>query len=92
VHEIINPKQVPAAQNAGDVNRSEVCSMEKKGWLKGGFAMAICCAAPLLLIAAVTLFVVSLGVLANGFLSLAALLACPVAMYLMMRMITKDKT
>jgi len=55
--------------------------------------MAICCAAPLLLIAAVTLFGISLGALASGLLSLAALLACPIGMYLMMRMMNqKGKT
>jgi hypothetical protein len=64
--------------------------MSQKGWLKGPFAMAICCAAPLLLVAAVTLFGISLGELASGFLSLAALVACPVGMYLMMRMMAKQ--
>jgi multisubunit Na+/H+ antiporter MnhG subunit len=53
--------------------------------------MAICCAAPVLLIAAVTLFGISLGALASSFLSLATLLACPVGMYLMMRMMTNDR-
>jgi hypothetical protein len=67
------------------------CKMHGKGWLRGGLIMAICCAAPLLLIAAFTLFGISLGALASGFLSLAALLACPVGMYLMMRMMAKEK-
>ena len=53
--------------------------------------MAICCGAPLLLIAAFALFGISLGALASGFFSLAALLACPVGMYLMMRMMAKEK-
>ncbi|HEY3304226.1 MAG TPA: hypothetical protein VGL70_11895 [Candidatus Binatia bacterium] len=65
--------------------------MKKKGWLKGGLTMALCCAAPLLLIAAITLFGISLGALASGFLSIAALLACPVGMYLIMRMMMKEK-
>lgn len=65
---------------------ASACQMHGKGWLKGGLTMAICCAAPLLLVGAVTLFGISLGALATGFLSLAALLACPVGMFLMMRM------
>ena len=69
---------------------SDACKLQRKGWLKGGLTMAICCAAPLLLVGAITLFGISLGALASGFLSLAALLACPVGMYLMMRMM-KDK-
>jgi len=67
------------------------CQMQGKGWLKGGLAMGICYAAPLLLIAAVTLFGISLGALASGALSLVALLACPVGMFLMMRMMMKGK-
>jgi hypothetical protein len=66
------------------------CQMQSKGWFKGGIAMAICCAAPLLLVAAVTLFGISLGALVRGSLGLAALLACPVGMYLMMRMMRKE--
>lgn len=69
---------------------SAACKLQRKGWLKGGLTMAICCAAPLLVVGAVTLFGMSLGALASGFLSLAALLACPVGMFLMMRMM-KDK-
>ena len=67
------------------------CQIQAKGWLKGGLAMAICCAAPLLLVAVVAFFGISLGALASGFLSVAALLACPIGMYLMMRMMMKDK-
>jgi hypothetical protein len=70
---------------------SNACEMQGKGWFKGGLAMAICCAAPVLLIAAFTLFGISLGALASGFLSLAALLACPVGMYVMMRMMNKKE-
>ena len=68
-----------------------VCQMQGKGWLKGGLIMAVCCAAPLLLVGAIALFGISLGALASDFLSLAALLACPVGMYLMMRMMMKKK-
>ena len=53
--------------------------------------MAICCAAPILLVGAVSLMGISLGALANGVLSLAALLACPVGMYVMMRIMAKEK-
>jgi hypothetical protein len=70
---------------------SSSCQMHGKGWLKGGLTMAICCGAPLLLFAAIAFFGLSLGALTSGALSLAALLACPVGMFLMMRMILKDK-
>ena len=73
------------------VNGSAVCKIEKKGWLKGILPMAVCCTAPLLLVGAVALFGISLGALASGFLSFAALLACPVGMYLMMRMMMNKK-
>ena len=62
-----------------------------KGWLKGGLGMAICCAVPLLLIAAIAFFGLSLGALASGLLSLAILLACPVGMFIMMRMMMKHR-
>lgn len=67
------------------------CQMKRTGWLKGGLAMAICCSAPLLLVGAIAFFGLSLGAIASGALSLAALLACPVGMFLMMRMMMKDK-
>jgi hypothetical protein len=70
---------------------STACPIGGKGWLKGTLGMAICCAAPLLLIAAISFFGLSLGAIASGALSLAAVLACPVGMYLMMRMMSKDK-
>lgn len=54
--------------------------------------MTICCAAPLLLFAAVALFGLSLGAIASGALSILALLACPVGMFLMMRMMMKGKS
>ncbi len=72
-------------------NDSTACQMQGKGWFKGGLAMIICCAAPLLLVGAITFFGISLGTLASGFLNIAALLACPVGMYLMMRMMMKTK-
>jgi len=72
-------------------NGSAACRIQGKGWLKGTLGMAICCGAPLLLIAAISFFGLSLGAIASGALSLAALLACPIGMFLMMRMMVKDK-
>ena len=72
-------------------NGPAACPMLGKGWLKRGLGMAVCCAAPLLLFAAIVFFGLSLGALASGTLSLVALLACPLGMYLMMRMMMKDK-
>jgi hypothetical protein len=80
-----------ASRTAEAIERTDVDAAEKKGWLKGGLAMTICCAAPLLVFGAVTLLGISLGALASGFLSIAAVLACPVGMYLMMRMMMKNK-
>lgn len=71
--------------------QAPACPVTGKGWLKGGLAMAICCGAPLLLVAAISLFGLSLGAIASGALSLAALLACPVGMYLMVRMMMKGQ-
>jgi len=88
-------KEMTVADPSGAAVRAEgapsACQMQRKGWLKGGLAMTICCAAPLLLVGAVTLFGISLGALASGFLSVAALLVCPVGMYLMMRTMTKKE-
>jgi hypothetical protein len=70
---------------------SAACPMQGKGWLKGPLGMAICCGAPLLLVAAISFFGLSLGAIASGALGLAAVLACPVGMYLMMRMMMKEK-
>lgn len=66
------------------------CPVERKGWLKGPLAMAICCGAPLLLVGAIALFGLSLGAITSGLLSLAAVLACPLGMYFMMRMMMKN--
>jgi hypothetical protein len=70
---------------------SATCSVRGKGWFKGSLGMAICCGAPILLVAAISFLGLSLGAIANGALSLVALLACPVAMFLMMRMMMKGK-
>ena len=72
-------------------NDSAACKMPGKGWLKGVLPMAICCGAPLLLVAAISFFGLSLGAIASGALSLVAVLACPVGMFLMMRLMMKDK-
>ncbi len=72
-------------------NGSAACPIQGKGWLKGPLGMAICCGAPLLLIAAISFFGLTLGAIASGALSLAAVLACPVGMYLMMRTMTKKE-
>jgi hypothetical protein len=82
--------QTTAPRAVGTTKQSEVCSMGQKGWLKGPFGMAVCCGGPLLLLAAISFFGLSLGAIASGALSLASLLACPVGMYLMMRMMTKQ--
>jgi hypothetical protein len=72
-------------------HRSAACPMQGKSWTKGMLGMAVCCAAPLLLVAAIAFFGLSLGAIASGAVSLVALLACPVGMYVMMRMMMKDK-
>ena len=70
-----------------DITSPESCSITegKKGWLKGWLPMAICCGAPLLLMSAIALFGIPLGAVAGSLLSLAAVLACPLGMYFMMR-------
>ena len=82
-----NPSGV-AVKTEGE---SAACPIQGKGWLKGTLGMAICCAAPLLLVAAISFFGLSLGAIASGALGLAAVLACPVGMFLMMRMMMKGK-
>ena len=91
----LEEEKMPAENPTGVAVKTEdgstACHMRGKGWLKGPLAMAICCAAPLLLVAAISFFGLSLGAIASGALSLAALLACPIGMYLMMRMMRDDK-
>jgi hypothetical protein len=81
-------RQVPSRAETA-VHTPDLPQEEKKRTLKGMLMMAVCCAAPLLLVGAVALFGISLGALASGLVSVAALLACPVGMYLMMRMMNK---
>ena len=70
---------------------SAACPIQGKSWIKGVLAMAVCCAAPLLLVAGIAFFGLSVGAIASGAVSLVALVACPVGMYVMMRMMMKDK-
>ena len=70
---------------------SAACPMQGKGWLKGTLGLALCCGAPLLLVAVISFFGLSLGAIASGTLSVVAVLACPVGMFLMMRLMMKDK-
>ena len=82
-------------QATAEAAKSEVgsanCPVQGKAWIKGAFGMALCCAAPVLLTAAIVFFGLSLGAIASGTLSVLALVACPIGMLLMMRMMTKDK-
>ena len=86
----IETRQIPSRE-ATAVNTPDSAQEQKKRTLKGTLMMALCCAAPLLLVGAVAVFGISLGALANSLVSVAALLACPVGMYLMMRMMHKKE-
>ena len=91
----INDKapQVASDQTTA-AGKPEAAQEQKKSTLKGMLMMVICCAAPLLLLAAIPFLGVAFGSLAavgSGLLSVVALLACPVGMFLMMRMMMKDK-
>ena len=73
---------------------TEAPQEQKKSTLKGMLMMVVCCAAPLLLLAAIPFLGAAFGSLADvgsGLVSIVALLACPVGMFLMMRMMMKDK-
>lgn len=86
--EVIIPEVIKAAEP------SETPPQQKQGWLKGWLPMAICCSAPFLLLLAVPLLGSIFGSLAavgTGLLSIVAVLACPVGMYLMMRMMMNNK-
>jgi len=91
----LEEEKMPAESFTGVGVRTEdgsaACPIQRRGWLKGPLGMVICCSAPLLLIAVISFFGFSLGAIASGALSLVALLACPVGMFLMMRMMMKDK-
>jgi hypothetical protein len=83
--------QTPSGATVQTGTDAAGCKMQGTAWLRSGLTIAICCAAPVLLVGAITVLGISLGALASGLLSLAALLACPVGMYLMMRMMDKEK-
>ena len=90
---LLEKEELPAENRTGAAVKTEdgsaACPMEGTGLFKGALGMAICCGAPILLIAAISFFGLSLGAIASGALSLVALLACPVGMFLMMRMMMK---
>jgi len=92
---LLEKEKLPAENPTGVAVKTEdgsaACPMQGKGWLKGPLGMAICCGAPLLLVAAISFFGLSLGAIGSSALSLVAVLACPVGMFLMMRMMTKNK-
>ena len=93
--EIVNDKASRVASDeAIVVGTAEAPQEQKKSTLKGMLMMAICCAAPILLLAAIPFLGATFGSFAavgSGLLSVVALLACPVGMFLMMRMMMKDK-
>ena len=87
-------KFVPESSTAAAVkseNEPVACPVQGKGWIKEMLGMAICCTAPLLLVASIAFFGLSLGAIVSGAFSVVALLACPVGMFLMMRMMMRDK-
>ena len=92
---VLEKQELPAGNPTGAAVKtgdgSGACSVQGKGWSKGARGLALCCGAPILLIAAVSFFGLSLGAIASGALSDITLLACPVGMFLIMRMTMKDK-
>ncbi len=93
--EIVNDRMSQVASDqAVVVGETEAAQQQKKRTLKGMLMMAVCCAAPLLLLAAIPFLGAAFGSLAalgSGLLSIVAYLACPVGMFLMMRMMGNDK-
>ena len=95
----LNTKETAGTPAVSSTERSETTAEnpsqgEKKWTLKGMLMMAACCALPLLLLAAIPFLGLTFGSYAavgSGLLSIVALLACPVGMFLMMRMMMKDK-
>ncbi len=86
--------QISPVEGVGAVEGPEASQEQKKWTLKGMLMMAACCAAPILLLAAIPFLGATFGSLTaagSGLLSIVALLACPVGMYFMMRMMMKDK-
>ena len=63
----LEKEQLPAENPTGAAVKTEsresrpvACPMQGKGWFKGALGMAICCAAPILLTAAISFFGLSL--------------------------------
>jgi hypothetical protein len=85
--------QIPSREEAA-VHTPDAAQEQKKSIRKGMLMMAVCCAAPLLLLAAIPFLGFTLGsyaALGSGLLSIVTLLACPVGMFLMMRMMMTGK-
>lgn len=70
---------------------ADACQVQKKGWLKGMLPMTICCGVPILLLATTSFFGVSLAAVGGTLLNLVAVLACPLGIYLVMRMMMNKK-
>jgi hypothetical protein len=89
----VNDKNSAISANEA-VGKPGTPQARKKRTLKGMHMMALCCAAPLLLLASIPFLGLAFGsdaAVGSGLLSIVALLACPVGMYLMMRMVMTDK-
>ena len=89
LHERTEGQQNPSVGGVGAVEGPEGSQEQKKWTLKGMLMMALCCGAPLLLILAISLFGISLVGATGTLLPYLVLLACPVGMYFMMRMMNK---
>ncbi|MFQ5684139.1 MAG: hypothetical protein ACE5HC_12800 [Candidatus Binatia bacterium] len=81
--------QISSVGGGGAIEGPEGSQTQKKWTLKGMLMMAACCGAPLLLLLAIPLFGFSLAGVGGALLPFIVLLACPVGMYLMMRMMSK---
>lgn len=84
--------QGPPSRETLETSVATATTMQKGMTLKGMLMMAVCCGVPFLLLAAVSLFGVSLAGTGNALLSVAALVACPAAMYVMMRMMMRNNS
>ena len=89
LHESTEGQQNPSVGGVGAVEGPEGSQEQKEWTLKGMLMMALCCGAPLLLILAISLFGISLVGATGTLLPYLALLACPLGMYFMMRMMNK---
>lgn len=88
------PKTPTDSPEEGLETEKNASQADNKWTLKGMLIMAACCTLPLLLLAAIPFLGFTVGSYAafgSGLLSIIAFLACPVGMFLMMRMMMKDK-